>query len=276
MIDHLNDSNATPPSSNLPETNLCGYDSFLHATICSNVNNNLHNAALHSSPIAAIVTPQRISSTHQPQVQQQHHHHNKKLLKTKNHQITPPTITATVLPIQHQQPQNRTKLNTSLVNHLNPNLSAEQKLSRTINHVEKWLTDRDHQITNNKNDKNNHSHKMKGTTKPIARSKSKEEILLKEKSHLKIVEDVEKSSKKLSKHVTSAKTTPEHLSNKIKQGLIMEYASIPVNADPSECENLLRGSDEDTNNTSATPSTVHRYVHEHIHHHYHHFENDEA
>lgn len=264
MIDHLNDSNVSP---NLPETNLCGYDSFLHATICSNVNNNHHNAPLHTSPVAAIVTPQRISSGN-------HHHHNKKLIKTKNHQI-PPIITATVLPIQ-QHPKNRTKLNTSVVNHLNPNLTADQKLSQTINHVEKWLTDRDHQITN-KNDKNSHSHKIKGATK-LTRSKSKEEIPLKEKSHLKIIEDADKSSKKLSKqHVsTSAKTTPEHLSSKVKQGLIMEYASIPVNADPSECENLLRGSDEDTNNTSATPSTVHRYVHEHIHHHYHHFENDEV
>lgn len=56
----------------------------------------------------------------------------------------------------------------------------------------------------------------------------------------------------------------------------MEYASIPVTAEPIECENLLRASDEEIPSGSTTSSTVHRYVHEHIHHHYHHFENDEA
>lgn len=273
MIDHLNDSNISP-SSNLPETNLCGYDSFLHATICTNANNNLHNIASpqphHTSP-AAIVTPHRISSNGG-----HHHHHKQKFTKTKTHQTPPqqmPVTSTTVTP--QQQQQNRTKLNTSNVNHLNPNLSAEQKLSRTINHVEKWLTDRDQPMTH-KNDKNNHSQKIRGVSK-LGRSKSKEELPVKEKSHLKLIDDGEKASRKTPKsHISSAKTTPEHLNNKIKQGLMMEYASIPVNADPSECENLLRCSDEDTNNTSATPSTVHRYVHEHIHHHYHHFENDEV
>lgn len=65
--------------------------------------------------------------------------------------------------------------------------------------------------------------------------------------------------------------------NNIKNnGFAMEYATIPVTAEPIELENLLRASDEEIPNGSTTSSTVHRYVHEHIHHHYHHFENDEA
>lgn len=59
----------------------------------------------------------------------------------------------------------------------------------------------------------------------------------------------------------------------------MEYATIPVAADPIECENLLRASDDEIipNGSTTSSTSVHRYVHEHIHHHYHHFdENDEA
>lgn len=36
------------------EANLCGYDSYLHATICSNVNNNHHL----TSPVG-FTTPER-------------------------------------------------------------------------------------------------------------------------------------------------------------------------------------------------------------------------
>lgn len=84
---------------------------------------------------------------------------------------------------------------------------------------------------------------------------------------------------------------------------LVEYASVPIRGEASECENLLRAScSEDSSSggdvgrggrgvggessnssqageggeevTSNTSSAVHhRYVHEHIHHHYHHFEN---
>lgn len=259
-IDQNTNSNIGQANLVSPETNLCGYDSFLHATICSNANINLQN----QTSTSLNVTPHRITG------QNHHsHHHSKKQIKTKNNQIPPNRLNTSNIPF---------KQSTVIQNQLNPNLTSEQKLSRTINYVEKWLTDRDHQILNK-----NHRTKSK-----LIRSKSKEEIPIKEKTILKIVED-EKTiippqlNKKLptskyqkNNHQSSTKSSPEH-SNKTKQGLIMEYASIPVNADPSECENLLRGSDEDTTNgASTTPSTVHRYVHEHIHHHYHHFENDEA
>ena len=47
-----------------------------------------------------------------------------------------------------------TKLNTTVLGHLNPHLTPEQKFSRTINHVEKWLNERDHQVGLNNKTKN--------------------------------------------------------------------------------------------------------------------------
>lgn len=188
------------------------------------------------------------------------------------------------------------KLNTAILNQRNPNLSADQKLTRTINHVEKWLTERDH-VQNIRNEAKieNIEKRNKFSKKPLHRSKSKEELAIKDKNvlfeKLKITENLIEPiasttpKKTFNKEVlisASSASRKKQANNRVvdnnikNNGFAMEYASIPVAAEPIECENLLRASDEEIPNGSTTSSTVHRYVHEHIHHHYHHFENDEA
>lgn len=87
-------------------------------------------------------------------------------------------------------------------------------------------------------------------------------------------------------------STVEQLPSRDDGLRLVEYASLPIRGDASECENLLRagscsddsscslagagvnggGGDDATSTSSAVQQ--HRYVHEHIHHHYHHFENN--
>lgn len=283
----------------------------MHATICTNnnninnINNNHHFA---SSPTGQIVVPHARNFSHHINGKSglksrtklgghnNHHHHHSNIYQK--------------LQQQQQQQANNIKLNTTILNQLNPNLSAEQKLSRTMNHVEKWLFDREQQKQNlqyanlNNNNTTVASKLVNKSTKlKLQRSKSKEEIPIRDKVLLDIVDPITKKTASVQSTPTTpiqgsvaggaaaTANTPQSVKSKVKsttkpsatsspehkKGFIMEYASIPVNGDATECENLLRGSDEETNNQSGgTPSTVHRYVHEHIHHHYHHFENDEA
>lgn len=209
--------------------------------------------------------------------------------RTKSHEVQ-----RGIHPKLHNTP---VKLNTAILNQRNPNLSADQKLSRTINHVEKWLTERDH-VNRNEAKIENIEKRNKFTKRPLHRSKSKEELAAKDKNvlfeKLKITENLIEPivtpvtpKKTFNKEVlisgSSASRKKQQANNRVvdnnikNNGFAMEYASIPVAAEPIECENLLRASDDETPNGSTTSSTVHRYVHEHIHHHYHHFdENDEA
>lgn len=135
----ITDPNVTPThTSNPHEANLCGYDSFLHATICTNAKNGVHLAA---SPML-ITTPNRLIHHHKNKLRLKHEshrnhhsHHQQPLMQQRNQQITSATTTPGM------------KLSPSLLNQLNPNLSAEQKLTRTINQVEMWL-ERDQLKTN--------------------------------------------------------------------------------------------------------------------------------
>jgi hypothetical protein len=270
-------------------TNLCGYDGFLHATICSNANNNnLHFTT--TNPVQFVSTPNRFI-----------HHHSKKS-RVKAHEAARLTTAAA-----------RHNSTTPLKSVLNPaNLQAltvEQKMNRSLNHVEKWL-ERDHSQPSSKNLKTDdlklheasarlrtNNENLKNKPK-LQRSKSKEEIMSRDKSclinpdifleKLKITENLVESTvtpKKVAakdpvtastKKPTSAKVPLKTTAEKGVKNVVLEYSTIPVSADPAECENLLRvTSDDDTlNNELSNDSTVHQYVH--IHHHYHHFENDEC
>jgi len=85
------------------QQHLCAFDSFLHATICSN---------LHSTTVDAKLQA-KLNNRHK--------------MKQLNHSVPTPGL----------------KLKTSVLNQLNPNLTPEQKLNRKLNDVEKWLLERD-------------------------------------------------------------------------------------------------------------------------------------
>lgn len=316
--EHMTDPNVTPThtAATHHEANLCGYDSFLHATICTNAKNGVHLAA---SPML-ITTPNRLI----------HHHKNKLRLKqeSRNYHSHQPVVT------RHHQTTPGMKLSPTLLNQLNPNLSAEQKLTRTINQVEMWL-ERDqlkanelkltknkfamdaaeklnnspgspvnnNQNVNNNSIANNKANKIEKVradkqvfNSPTLDNKNKIDNVLNSETFsekLKITEDlvecnVVSPKKSYNKEALIASATKKVIkSAEIRSpsdiktnNFVVEYASIPVAAEASECENLLRASDDEpclqnndnsTNNSNETPSTVHRYVH--IHHHYHHFED---
>ncbi|XP_063697659.1 protein naked cuticle homolog [Culicoides brevitarsis] len=311
VIDALNQVNVTPKHVSNGgahhESNLCGYDSFLHATICTNAKNGVH---LSSSPMV-ITGPNRLT-----------HHHNKNRLRTKHHHTNYHQVAAP----QTQHPSRETapmKLSTSLLNQLNPNLSAEQKINRSINHVELWLETKDirgsqtnnelivmkntlddKSCLNNNNHVNNNNKPTNLDTPPRKNNDFTEtELKITEDDFVDIVSPKKTFNKEVlissatRKHiktqhnnVDNEPTTPNNQRTDTSKTYVLEYASIPVTAEPSECENLLLKDAEDENGaqpatlqangsgtenagstttSNTTPSTVHRYVH--IHHHYHHF-----
>lgn len=155
------------------------------------------------------------------------------------------------------------KLKSSVLNQLNPNLTPEQKLSRKLNDVEKWLLD----------DKNLHNPNAVDKLSPNVTSTPKKvfnkEVLISKKS---------KSHSKQQKDVLNAS----------KNQIILEYLS--------DCENLLLSEDEQQNsktqtaiptvdnkttevnpesgsNDSTSKNSL-RFVH--IHHHFYHFNQNEC
>ncbi|XP_058818655.1 protein naked cuticle homolog [Topomyia yanbarensis] len=324
------------------ETNLCGYDSYLHQTICAAA--SAKHAALHlNGGVVAnggVFTALPVMTSTPNRMLQHHNHHAK--AKRKEHRLAIATRNQSHLPVG--QP---VKLSTALLSQQYPNLSAEQKLSRSINQVEKWLDHRSPKLTNKLKLADEMAERSLRTTTAglkLKRSKSKEEITQKPPKcdnvlttdllleNLKITEDIAELSvvtpkKAFNKeclissatkknirthHTTKTISTTAPLgsatADKSSKDLIqLQYASIPINAHPSECENLIRISDaeedqpqplqqqqssastpthhhhhhvggtgENSGSSASAVSTtaVHRYVHEHIHHHYHHFEND--
>lgn len=186
-----------------------------------------------------------------------------------------------------------TKLNMSMLNQLNPHLTPEQKFSRTINHVEKWLNERD-QVLTKTNDlkilKFNEDNKNK--MKDIAKDEKNIDNLINTKifvDKLKMAEKCTETPKKTfnKEALLSRKATKgprnlnknQNLTDNLKQkGPVMEYPSIGNCTDPSECENLLRASSDDSSQTTTTAtqqpaSPTNNNTHIHIHHHFHHFEN---
>ncbi|XP_059615362.1 protein naked cuticle [Phlebotomus argentipes] len=254
--------NSPAVSPDIVPTNLCGYDSFLHATICSNLNNNIQLTP-SAVPMAAInlagVTPVR--------------NHSSRMLR--NRALRQHESVRAGNPMGYMRLQASTKTANT----------ATPKVANNKGVESKKLISSD-------------SHAIKGKTKArvgrLQRSKSKEELFTCRDStakiedilnadvfldKLKITEEVaEKSVESPRKSVAKRPLkSPTNQAKSPTKGLLMEYASIPVSADPAECENLLKTpvSDGDETKIADPSSTVHRYVvHEHIHHHYHHFEGN--
>ncbi|KAJ6647861.1 Protein naked cuticle like [Pseudolycoriella hygida] len=255
------------PSNNHSKANLCGYDSFLHATMCSN------NATTTIQPIP--INSPKILQSHNNRVQR---------LKQKSNEIhlnaSPQLQGYTKLNSIHA------KLNMSMLNQLNPQLTPEQKFSRTINHVENWLNERD--VFTKTGDFKLKISEDKNTVKDIAKDDKNIDNLINTRVFVDKLKIAEKCTEKLTE---TSKTTFKKESllsrkaskdtrniNKNQKGPVMEYASIPITVDPSECENLLRASSDEssqaTTTTNRQPGTpTNNNTHIHIHHHFHHFEN---
>lgn len=266
--------------------NKCGYDSFLHATICTN------NVTATNHP--AVLATQKILQTHNNRhaiaMAHKSRHKSNELPINASPQVQGYTKLNSI--------QQHGKLNTSMLSQLNPHLTPEQKMSRTFNHVEKWLTERDQVLTKTNDLKiAKFGDDIKNKNRELAGKDEKnidnlmnakvfiDKLKMTEKFTEKFTESPKKTfnkesllmRKKGQRNVdgaaTATTTTVNINDNNLNKGSVMEYASIPINVDPSECENLLRASSDESSQTRDTSSTVHRYVHEHIHHHYHHFES---
>lgn len=206
------------------------------------------------------------------------------------------------------------KLNTTALSQLNPQLTPEQKFSRTINHVEKWLNERDQVLAKTNNIEQRvakvPTHEVDGRTekiRDITKDGKNLDNLINTKVFVEKLKMTEKFTEKftgdspakktfnkevllrprkakslLSSAVVSASAiVPQDAESKSSRSqALVEYETLPITGDPSECENLLRASCTDESScsqvegeTSTSSAVQHRYVHEHIHHHYHHFEN---
>ncbi|XP_062547021.1 protein naked cuticle homolog [Armigeres subalbatus] len=295
------------------ETNLCGYDSYLHQTICAAANAN--HAALHLNGgvvgNGGVFTALPLTTSTPNRLLQHHSHHAHAKAKRKEHRLA----VATRNQVHHQIAQ-PVKLSTALLSQQYPNLSAEQKLSRSINQVEKWLDNRSPKLINKLKLAEELAEKSpRVSAAKLKRSKSKEEIAHKSTKfenvltsdllldNLKITEDIAELSvvtpKKIfnkeclissatkknirTHHTTKTVSTTTAVGSptvdKTSKNLIqLQYASVPINAEPSECENLIRISDaeeESHQNTSPQPqqttnqqlpqSTVSSPTHHHHH-----------
>lgn len=187
------------------------------------------------------------------------------------------------------------KLKTSVLNQLNPNLTPEQKLTRKLNDVEKWLLERE---------STTHSYKIENEGK--VRSKDDKNILSPividklstpaTSTPKKIFNKEVLISKKLRPLGHQSKHQKEVI-NSTKNQTTLEYSNVPVSGDASECENLIITDDEQSqaptaihvNNKlsdaqpeignisnaseSTTKSSSVQFVH--IHHHFYHFNDNE-
>uniref|UniRef100_A0A182TCC5 Protein naked cuticle homolog n=1 Tax=Anopheles maculatus TaxID=74869 RepID=A0A182TCC5_9DIPT len=290
------------------EANLCGYDSYLHKTICAAANGgggvsaaNMQLAAAHTT--AAINGGvQALASSTPNRLLQQHFHHSK--LKRKEHH----RLAAAVGAVRSTHPT-PVKLSTALLNQQYPNLSAEQKLTRSINQVEQWLDHRSPKILPKVKLTDEVQPQRTVIGRPLKRSKSKEELapsnlLLLE--NLKISEDIAEiavvtpkkvfnkesliasATKKNIKthhqhhqHSSSQQQTSPAVETSVEKSVSvakqsvpngdaqlvqLQYGSVPVNAEPSECENLIRMSDDGEDESQPQPP-VEATAKQHFRHH---------
>ena len=183
------------------------------------------------------------------------------------------------------------KLKTSVLNQLNPNLTPEQKLTRKLNDVEKWLLERE---------TTTHSYKIENEGK--VRSKDDKNILspiVIDKLSTQATSTPKKVFNKevlISKKLRPQSKHQKEVINSTKNQIILEYSNVPVPGEASECENLITDDEQSqaptaihvNNKTSDTPeignasnasdcttkSSSVRFVH--IHHHFYHFNENEC
>jgi naked cuticle len=237
------------------QQHLCAFDSFLHATICSNVDTT---------------TPTDPAKIHATKINNRHK------MKQMN-QSMPPAL----------------KLKTSVLNQLNPNLTPEQKLTRKLNDVEKWLLERE---------TTTHSYKIENEGK--IRSKDDKNILSPIVIDKLSTPATSTPKKVFNKELLISKKRPlghhskhqKEVINSTKNQIILEYSNVPVPGDASECENLITDDEQSQaptaihvnnktsdaqpdigNASNASESTSKsssvRFVH--IHHHFYHFNENE-
>lgn len=135
------------------KVNWCGYDSMLHAKICS-TNKIVSNPVLTAYPSKHNYNTQQNSATpvlncnnnsnsngncngytnnnNSRASRSRHRHHNEFPISAS------PKVQGYTKLMSTQQ---NSKLNTAILNQLNPQLTQEQKLTQSITHVEKWLAD---------------------------------------------------------------------------------------------------------------------------------------
>lgn len=152
---HSNETNAIYTHS-ATKTNWCGYDSMLHAKICS-TNNIISNPVLaaHTSKLLHNYNSQQ-NNTVTTNCNNNNNNNNHNINNNNNnnnssrnsrsrhrhHNEFPISASPQVQGYTKlMSTQQNSKLNTALLNQLNPQLTHEQKLTRTISHVEKWLAD---------------------------------------------------------------------------------------------------------------------------------------
>lgn len=245
-----------PHCTDFDQQHLCAFDSFLHATICSNV---------ETIPSIDPVKVHALSKLN-----------NRNKMKQMN-QSMPPAL----------------KLKTSVLNQLNPNLTPEQKLSRKFNDVEKWLLERETTTHSYKieNEGKIRSKDDKNILSPIVIDKLSTQATSTPK---KVFNKELLITKKLKPLGHQSKHQKEVI-NSSKNQIILEYSNVPVSGDISECENLLISDEEQaptaihvntkanegqaeaatastTSGSTAKSSSV-RFVH--IHHHFYHFNDKE-
>lgn len=149
---HINEATAIH-THNTTKLNWCRYDSLLHAKICS-TNNIISNPVLaaHTSKLLQNYNAQRNSITSMPNcnnVSNTNGIENSNNINSRNsrsrhrHQNEFPISASPQVQgyTKLLSTQPNSKLNTALLNQLNPQLTHEQKLSQSISHVEKWLAD---------------------------------------------------------------------------------------------------------------------------------------
>lgn len=184
------------------------------------------------------------------------------------------------------------KLKTSVLNQLNPNLTPEQKLTRKLNDVEKWLLERETTTHSFKieNEGKNRSKVDKNILSPIVIDK------LASQSATSTPKKVFNKEILITKKLKPQTKHQKEAINSSKNQIILEYSNVPVPGDASECENLIMSDDDQSqaptaihvnktneiqpeagNASNASDSTAKsssvRFVH--IHHHFYHFNEKE-
>lgn len=135
------------------------------------------------------------------------------------------------------------KLKTSVLNQFNPNLTSEQKLTRKLNDVEKWLLERE-----------STTHNCKTSNEGKARLRENKNLLnpvVVDKLTAPQVFNKELLIKKKLKHSGHHSKQQKEILNSTKNQTLFEYSNVPVSGDFSECENLLV-SDEDQASTAVS------------------------
>lgn len=212
------------------QQHLCAFDSFLHATICSN------NISLPSDPLKI-----------------------QKMNNIKKVKQTPPA----------------SKLKTSVLNQLNPNLTPEQKLTRKLNDVEKWLLEHNESETSEMfNEGKAQLRENKNLLNPVNISKLPTQQAFNMENQATRKHNRSEYQSKQQKEILNTTRTQKVLEN------------FPVSGDFSECENLLASDEDQTPTEVSTGKKLDEkpevssdslsshglrnvIVHHHIHHYYH-------